>query len=273
VDKEALFDQGLTAGMRGDTDKAIESFQEVVKLDPGYVPAMYQLGKAYLKRGDFAAAVDALTRAAGKRPDQASIHVDLGQAYLCLNELDKAQAAFTKALAFEDGNTRAITGLAQVHYKNQDWQRAASHAKLVLLNSPMNFAALYLLGSASYNLGNPMEAHEAFQKAMDIVNQFLNLKPEQVEGHFLLGEIYFYEGMLDKALENYELAEKHAGDALSFAAFGLAFSRTELQGKLGVCYRQLGQVDKARQMGEKILAREPESTAGQELVQEKAAQD
>jgi len=273
VDKEALFDQGLTAGVRGDTDKAIESFKEVVKLDPGYVPAMYQLGRAYLKKGDFAAAVDTLNQAAAKRPDQASIHVDLGQAYLCQNELEKAQAAFTRALAFEDANTRAITGLAQVHYKNQDWQRAASHAKLALLSSPMNFAALYVLGSASYNLGNPTEAHEAFQKAMDIVNQFLNLKPEQAEGHFLLGEIYFYEDMLDKALENYELAEKHAGDAVSFVAFGLAFSRTELQGKLGLCYSRLGQQDKARQMGEKILGREPESTIGRELVQGNAAQD
>jgi len=273
VNKDLLFDEGITAGMRGDTDKAIESFRKVVELDPEYVPAMYQLGKAYLKKGDFAAAIETLTQAAAKRPDQASIHVDLGQAYLCTNEPENAQKAFTKALAFEDGNARAITGLAQVYFRNEQWERAASHAKLVLLSSPMNFAALYILGTASHNLRNATESHEAFQKATDIVNQFLNLKPNQTEGHFLLGEIYFYQAMLDKALENYDLAEKYAGDAVSFVAFGLSFSRTDLQSRLGLCYKRLGKLDKARQMGEKILGREPESMVGRELVQGKPGQD
>lgn len=267
MDRDLLFDEAITAGMRGDTDKAIESFRKVVALDPDYVPALYHLGKAYVKKGDFAAAIDTLTRAAAKRPDQSSIHVDLGQAYLCRDELKKAQTSFTKALAFEDGSVRAITGIAQVHLKSADWERAASHAKLVLLSSPMNFAALYIVGAASRELGNVTESREALQKARDIVNQFLNLKPDQVEGHFLLGETYYYEGTLDKAMENYQLAEKHAGDTLNFVAFGLAFSLTDLQSKLGLCYKRLGLKDKAQEMGERILDREPDNKVGRELAQ------
>jgi tetratricopeptide (TPR) repeat protein len=270
VDKDLLFDEAITAGMRGDADKAIDSFRKVVELDPDYVPAMYHLGKAYVKKGDFTAAVDTLARAAAKRPHQASIHVDLGQAYLCRNELKKAQNAFTKALVLEDGSLRAMTGIAQVYMKSEEWERAAAHAKLVLLNSPMNFAALYILGAASRNLGNVTESREALQKAKEIVNQFLNLKPEQVEGYFLLGETYFYEDTLDKAMENYQLAEKHAGDAANFVAFGLVFSLTDLRSKLGLCYKRLGLTDKAREMGERILEREPDNKVGRELVQEKS---
>ena len=270
MNRDLLFDEAITAGMRGDTDKAIETLRKVVELDPNYVPALYHLGKAYVKKGDFTAAIDTLARAAAKRPDQASIHVDLGQAYLCRNELEKAQSAFTKALALEDGSARAIAGIAQVYLKGEEWERAAAHAKLVLLSSPMNFAALYILGAASRNLGNVPESREALDKAKDIVNQFLNLKPEQVEGYFLLGETYFYEDTLDKAMENYQLAEKHAGDAANFVAFALVFSLTDLQSKLGLCYKQLGLTDKARQMGETILDREPDNEVGRELVQEKS---
>jgi tetratricopeptide (TPR) repeat protein len=273
VDKDSLFDYGITAGMRGETDKAIESFEQVIKLDPEYVPALYQLGKTYLKRGDFPAAVRALTRAAEKRPYQAAIHIDLGNAYLFQNALDRAQTEFTKALALEDGNMKAITGLAQVYLKSEEWDRAASHAKLVLLNNPMNFAALFILGAASHHLGHAQESHEALQKATDIITEFVTLKPEQVEGHVLLGEIYLYQAALDrtnlaKAVEHYELAENEAGDASSFSAFGLMFSRMEIQAKLGACYKRLGNIEKAQAMGKRILERDPDNKLGQNLAPE-----
>ncbi|MCK5558686.1 MAG: tetratricopeptide repeat protein [Candidatus Hydrogenedentes bacterium] len=273
MDKDFLFDQGITAGMRGDTDKAIESFRKVVELDRDYVPALYHLGKAYLKKGDFAAATNTLTSAANKRPYQASIHIDLAQAYLCQNELQQAHTEYTKALALDEGNTKAITGLAQVYLKREEWERAASHAKLVLLNSPMNFAALFIFGVANHRLEHIVEAREALGKASDIANEFINLKPDQVEGHYLLGEINRRQDMLDKAAESYELAEKNAGDALIFFAFGLTFSFTDLQSRLGLCYKLLGKVDKAREMGKKILEREPDNESGRDLMQERPEQD
>jgi tetratricopeptide (TPR) repeat protein len=267
MDRDFLFDQGITAGVRGDTDKAIESFLKVLDFDPYYVPALYQLGKAYLRKGDFAAAVDTLTRATEKRPEQASIHIDLAQAYLCQDGLGRAHAEYTKALGLEEGNTKAITGLAQVYFAKGEWDRAASHAKLVLLTSPMNFAALYLFGIASQRLGHDAEAHEALGKASDIANEFINLKPDQIEGYYLLGEIHRNQDMLDKAVQNYELAEKNAGDAPAFFAFGLAFSVTDLEARLGMCYKQLGNVEKAREMGRRILEREPDNELGRNLKQ------
>ena len=92
---------------------------------------------------------------------------------------------------------------------------------------------------------------------------------QQVEGHFLLGETYFYEGILDKAMENYQLADKQAGDALNFVAFGLTFTLTDLQSKLGLCYKRLGLTDKAQKIGERILEREPDNKVGRELMPEK----
>jgi tetratricopeptide (TPR) repeat protein len=269
MNKDFLFDQGITAGVRGEIDKAVESFRKVIELDPHYVPALYHLGKAYLRKGDFAAAVDTLNRAAERRPEQASIHIDLAQAYLCRNELRQAHAEYTKALGLEEGNTKAITGLAQVYFRREQWDRAASHAKLVLLSSPMNFAALYLFGVASHHLGHDAAAHGALGKAGDIANEFINLKPDQVEGYYLLGEIHRNQVALDKALENYELAEKHAGDAPVFFAFGLTFSVTDLEARLGSCYKRLGNAEKAQEMGRRILEREPDSELGRDLMQAK----
>lgn len=91
MDLDYLFDEGITAAMRGETDKAVESFLKVVGRDPGNVGALHQLGKAYLKKGDLAAAIDALARAAERRPNKASIRVNLGQAYLSRNEPENAQ--------------------------------------------------------------------------------------------------------------------------------------------------------------------------------------
>lgn len=270
MDREFLFDQGITAGVRGDFDKAVESFRKVVQIDPDYVPALYHLGKAYLRSGEFAAAIDTLTRAAAKRPDQASIHIDLAQAYVCKHDLQQAHSEYTKALGLEEGNTKAITGLAQVYFRRRQWDRAASHAKLVLLSSPMSFAALFLFGVASQRLGREADAQEALGKAADIANEFINLKPDQVEGYYLLGEIYRNQEMFDKAAENYELAEKHAADAPIFFAFGLTFSVADLEARLGSCYKKLGNTEKAREIGRKILERDPDSELGRDLTQEKS---
>lgn len=129
----------------------------------------------------------------------------------------------------------------------------------------MNFAALFTFGAASSRLGHVQQASDAFKKAGEIVNEFINLKPEQMEGHFLAGEIYLYQGMLDQAVASYESAAKCAGNARIFFAFGLTFSLTDLQSRLGSCYKRLGKSGKVRETSEKTLEREPDNEADREL--------
>jgi hypothetical protein len=67
-----LYDKGVQAAARGETDVAIDNLKRAIALYPNFGPALNELGVQYLKKGELDKAADALQKCSNSRPRQPS---------------------------------------------------------------------------------------------------------------------------------------------------------------------------------------------------------
>lgn len=267
---ESYYDEGLTASMKGDMARAVQCFERAIRLDNSFSAAYHQLGKAYLRVGDTERAVDLLLQVVSRRPDQIPPKLDLGHAYLSLNRTAEAREQFDGILAVDPLNARALLGLAHVSFSEANWRAAMERARTVLESGGKNFSALFLLGRAAKLAGDAQLAQSTLESADKLLEKSIELNPDQPEGHFLRGEVFYFREQFSSAMENYRAADDRT-DAKNpdrvYSAFGENFTQLDILAKLGLCYQRLGKPERAHELGEKILARNPNHKIGRSLAE------
>jgi tetratricopeptide (TPR) repeat protein len=83
---EAAFQLGLSYKTLGESAKAIEYFEQTVRLSPDYPAALRELGTAYLQTGAEAKARPALEKAVRLSPNDPDAHFQLSRLYNVLGE-------------------------------------------------------------------------------------------------------------------------------------------------------------------------------------------
>ena len=267
---ESYYDEGLTAGMKGDIARAVQCFEKAIRLDNTFSAAYHQLGKAYLRAGQAAQAVDLLQQVVSRRPEQIPPRLDLGYACLLLNKTKEAREQFEQILAIEPLSPRAQLGLAQVNFCEANWLAAMEQARAALASGGKNFSALFLLGRAAKLAGDTELAKTTLESADKLLEKSIELNPDQPEGHYLRGEVCFVRDQYSSAMENYRAADDRT-DAKnpdrSYSAFGENFTQLDIMAKLGLCYQRLGKMDRARELGEQIVKRDPNHRIGRSLTE------
>lgn len=269
-DAESYYDEGLTAFKKGDIRRAIECFERAIRLDNSYAVAYHQLGKCYLRLGDPHRAVEILLQVIRKRPNMAPARLDLGYALLAAGKTAPARREFEQLYGLDPSNSRALLGLAQCSFNEGDWASALVQARNAIATGGANFSALYLLARAARLTGDEATAKESFDAAEGVLKKSIEMQPDQPEPHFLRGELSFAQNQIATALEHYRAADDRT-DSTSpgkiYTAFGETFSQVDIWAKLGLCYQRLGKLDRAGEMGKRILARDPEHKLGKALAE------
>ncbi|MEA3364668.1 MAG: tetratricopeptide repeat protein [Candidatus Hydrogenedentes bacterium] len=262
---ESYYDDGVTASMKGDLKRAARCFELAVKKDPSFIVAYHQLGKCYLRMGATKRAVSLLQRVVNHMPDKAPFRIDLGQAYLVAGEYERAREQFEWLLAVGSSRTRAHLGLAQVYFAMGRFDEAVHHARQAVDLGGINFAALFILGKAGMVSQDSSVALEALDRADKLIEKSLELNPDQVEGYYLRGEVAYARRQYSSALEHYRAADDRAKKDAYYSAFGENFRLVDILAKMGLCYRQLDRIDRAKELGTEILALDPEHKIGKAL--------
>jgi len=103
----------LTRSTKGDNERAIEQYQQAIKLDPNYSLAWAKLGRVYVWQDDFpltpseaeSKARDALQRALALDPSSVTAHRWLAQIYEQFDwDWPAAQAEYERAVALDPGS-------------------------------------------------------------------------------------------------------------------------------------------------------------------------
>ncbi|MBX7254778.1 MAG: tetratricopeptide repeat protein [Candidatus Hydrogenedentes bacterium] len=265
---ESYYDEGLTAGMKGELGRAAKCFEKAIRLDNSYAAAYHQLGKVCLRMGDPQRAIDLIAQVVKKKPAQAAPRLDLGYAFLAAGQPQEARKEFEQLLGMDPSNVRATMGLAQTYFADCNWDMAVREAQAAVASGGSNFAALFLLGRAAKFAGNLLLSNSSLESADKLLQKSVELNPDQPEGHYLRGEVYFARDDFPKALEHYRAADDRIGETESdryFTAFGESFTQLDVLAKQGMCYERLGRADRAREIGERIVARNPDHRLGQSL--------
>jgi len=205
------------------TKKSIELFQQAIQADPNDAAAYAGLADAYILAGSY------------------------GNSFLAPSvAMPKAKAAIEKALALDDSSAEAHTSLAYIRLVNDwDWAGAEQEFKRAIALDPACVNAHHWYSHELMALGRVAESHRESEIALGldptdvVINEHMawhhlmsreydraipqaikaiELDPDFVQAHRVLGLAYLYTNRTHEAIEQFEkgVALSH-GDPVSQA--------------------------------------------------------
>jgi len=193
--KEALYFKGNFALYgSGDSSKAIELFERVLKIDPNYVLAHYDLAVAYRGLGDNDKAIAEYEKALSINPNFPEALSNLGGQYFRQGHTDKAIATFKEAVRIYPNFIQALSNLGASLNKQQQFAPALDYLNRALELDPEFGIAWFNLGNAHFGLEHFTEAEKAYNSAVRMGVDFLSL-------HWKLHDIHLRQGRKEKAIQ------------------------------------------------------------------------
>jgi tetratricopeptide (TPR) repeat protein len=264
---ESYYDEGLTASMTGDMVHAIQFFQKSIQLDREFLAARHQLGRALTRVGRNEQAVGLLREVVARKPDNLAARADLGYANLGMGLIPEAREQFNFIVMSDAESPRGFLGLAETFFDEGNWNAAVMQAQEALKRGGQTFQVLFLIGRAARLQGDSMLSKESLESAEALLEQSAETSPEQPEAHYLRGEVYFVREQYSAALDHYRAAESRCVPGKMYAAFGQYFGLLDAMAKQGLCYRRQGQLQRAKDIAERILKADPEHKLAKSLLE------
>ena len=199
---------------RGDFQTAERLYREILDRDPAHFAATYMLGTLMLQRGAAQDALALLSHCRGLGPPNHKLLSNLGLALMRLNRTDDAIAAFDQAIALEPGHVTAHLNRANALRQSGKLREALAGYDAALAHGP-DADVLYNRGSVLEALARPDDAMAAYHAALDA-------RPDFIEAHTNLGNLFKMSGDNHAALAHYdlvlELRPNHAEGHINRAA-------------------------------------------------------
>src|SRR5262249_32224032 len=121
---DAYSNRGYAFMRKGDYDRAIADFDRVLELMPDDPTALSNRGYAYLNKGGYVMAIKSYDRALHQRPDATNYANRCTARALWGKELTKALADCNAALKLEPGNSETLATRGLVHYRASVFDKA-----------------------------------------------------------------------------------------------------------------------------------------------------
>lgn len=169
---EAANNLGLALAMLGRSTEAEAAFRNAMALRPDFHDARFNLANLLNERGKHTEAIAEYRALLQAAPHFMPAQVNLGVALDLAGDLSDAEQAYRTALA-SSGLAPAHRNFAQLNLalvlqKQNRFQEAAEAFRIVLKQDEKLFAAQMGLGQCARELGAPMEALAAFQRAVQL---------------------------------------------------------------------------------------------------------
>jgi serine/threonine protein kinase/Tfp pilus assembly protein PilF len=171
---EAHLASGLAHSLSMRFKEAEREFEFAMKLDPKLFEAAYHYGRARFAQGEFAEGAKLFERACGLRPEDFQAPNFLAQCYLGMGKEEESRAMYRKALRLIDerlelnpDDARASQLGATVAANIGEREAATNYARRALTINPDDPLLLYNISCMYALLGNPNEALDCLEKAVD----------------------------------------------------------------------------------------------------------
>jgi tetratricopeptide (TPR) repeat protein len=206
---------GIAYRKLGKPDIAIPYHKKAISVDPSFGHAYYSLGLIYYDKQDYKTALDLFLKAIQNKYEDADVYYSLGQSYKNLKEYDEALTAYDAAVKryfnypgvhYQIGLIHALQGntdLARMELKREQsfntYFRIPAKIKLLEMDAeefPDNTGILFELGKLYAEMPDD-------KNAIDVFKKILVRNPSYPEVHYRLGMIYFRQGNLPEAEEEY----------------------------------------------------------------------
>jgi len=224
---------GLEFWNRGQYDRAIVQFEQVLQLDGENENAYNNLGSVYFSQERYEEAETQYSTAIAIVPENALFHFNLGVVHERLDDSERAATAYHEALALNPRLASAYHNLGLLHSGMGRWGEAIFFFERVLDIDPTSAAAhnrlgliyldLELFPQAIFEFEQAMQFDpasavilnhlgltylhaEQFDEAIQSLERALRIAPQFAPAHFNLGLAYLETGAEDKALRELAIA-------------------------------------------------------------------
>jgi tetratricopeptide (TPR) repeat protein len=231
-DPVKLFQKGQDLHEAGDLKRALELYEQAIKLRPEFPEAEYQRANALITLNRLPEAEKGLRRSIELQPEWSLPYTTLGKLLVRLGRSDEAEKLLDRALELDEKNTAALVALVDLRLNAK-----APREKLEVLLADLkratggeqaNAIIWAARGSVESALGDKTAAVASLDRALAIDKQMIGALMERAELRAGAGN---YEGALVDALEARRLSHSSLGSSLLLARL----------------YAQAGKVDEAVQ--------------------------
>jgi len=164
-------------------------------------------------------------------------HLQRGEAYLTDSKFQEASLEFRNAIQLDDKLAAAHWGLARSFEGMERYQEMIDELRKVVALDQNNLDARLKLGN--YYIRGSAGRADVIAEAERLAKEVLQKEPNSIEGHILMGSVFFAQKEKDKAFEELnhavQLDPNRVESYLSFALFHLANREPE---KAEVLYKK-----------------------------------
>lgn len=164
---KAYFLKGYNFLNKGDTSRAISSYQTAVEQDPDYYEAYVELGLIHANMND-PLAVQYYNNALSLKPDQRNILYSIGMFYQEQEMYNEAMAIYQTAMDSFPDFREAYYNMGYVHMSLELYNQAIKYFSDALLVDPNYHQAFYNRGYCFELLGDINAALKDYEKALEI---------------------------------------------------------------------------------------------------------
>ncbi|MBV9960190.1 MAG: tetratricopeptide repeat protein [Acidobacteria bacterium] len=205
ADPVQLFERGQNAHARGQLERALELYEEALKLRPDFPEAEYQRATALLSLRRDEEAVKSLRRAAELRAEWALPRALLGDTLVRLKRYQEAEEPLSQALKLEPRNAMALLALADLRL-----QTKASRENLTQLLAQLRAATTEAGATAGVWIARALIERELDERAAALASfeRALALDDRNVVAYIERAETFASANETDKAIESARAAQR-----------------------------------------------------------------
>ena len=162
------FRKGNDYANQGDYGKAIEDYDEAIRLDPKYAGAYHSRGQAYGLLGQYERAIEDFDEAIRLDPQYAKAYNNRGNAYQELGQYERAIEDYDEAIRLDPQDAVTYHNRGYAYHNLGQYERAIEDYDEAIRLDPQYAKAYNNRGLAYQSLGKVEEAERDFQKAKEL---------------------------------------------------------------------------------------------------------
>ena len=258
---EILNYQGIFYGKMNQSEKAIDSFEQAIKISPQNPNHYNSLSSALQNVKRYDRALAAINRAIEIAP-RSSWYSNRGNIYSDLKKWDLALADYNQALTLNPNNSRAYIARADVYEERKEWDLAlADYNRAIEIDA--NFAAAYRSRGSFYT------DRKQWDLALADFNKAITIDPNDPNSYEMRGIFYIFKSEEELAIADLTKAiEINPYSVVTYSMRGFAYEKwqkwdlaladyrkgIELDPNSGLGYETRGQFYTERQEWDLALA-------------------
>lgn len=191
--------------MNGDFQAALDSVQEILKIDPGNVSAKLIQSQAYLGQKKYPESDSLITGMIKSNPSSPDVYYQAGLAALMQNKPQLAEEAFMRAYQLNPANSKSLLGVVDSEIQQGHPDKAMSLLESESKKAPNRLDIPLLMGNTAQREGKYQDSLIYFTKVLDGLDKKSKARADL---YVQIAQTYRLQGNFDASIASLQKARE-----------------------------------------------------------------